>query len=232
MNESIDVQYFNNDLNVYLHAAKLIKNEFDAQSKTIGFATGGTMIPLYRLLKDKPIDFSNVVSFNLDEYVGLAPYHPSNYHEFMNDQIYQYKRFKKSYIPDGNAIDLQVEIDNYEILVQESKLDLQILGVGVNGHIGFNEPGTSFSSKTHLVELSASTRKENAKYFLNNYVPYFAITMGIQTILSAKQILLIAMGEKKRAPLEALLSGVIDEACPITALNLHKNVKVLTNLIL
>lgn len=215
---------------VYEQAIELIKKEVDGQEKTIGFATGGTMIPLYNLLKFNPIDFKRVIAFNLDEYVGLPLHHESSFQEYMNRQLYDFKRFKKTYIPNGNAIDLHQEAADYEHLVEKYQIDLQVLGVGVNGHIGFNEPGTSFSSKTNLVELTSSTRMENAKYFRENEAPFLAITMGIQTILSAKQIVLIAMGENKRAPLEKLLSGAIDENYPITALNLHRDVIVLSNL--
>ena len=232
MTNIIEYQSFTRDLDVYNHAVNLIIEKFDSQANTIGFATGSTMIPLYQLLKNGPIDFKKVVSFNLDEYVGLRMGHPGSFHTFMKEHIFQYKNFKKNYVPNGNASDLSGEMEMYEHLLEKHRIDFQILGVGVNGHIGFNEPGTSFSSNTHLVELTSSTRNENAKYFPGHSAPSHAITMGIKSILSAKQILLIAMGEKKRAPLEALLSGVIDESCPITALNLHSNVSVLTNLTL
>lgn len=216
---------------LYSRAVDILADKLKNGANTFGLATGGTMIPLYEKLRNSHLDFSQCTSANLDEYVGISPNHPESYHTFMEQQLFRNKPFKATYIPNGLAEDIQAEAMRYEQLLNSMTVDLQLLGVGVNGHIGFNEPGTSFQSYTHVVELAASTRNSNARFFNEmDEVPKQAITMGIASILRAECILLLAVGENKRAPIEALLKGDVTEDCPVTSLCRHKDVIVLTNL--
>jgi glucosamine-6-phosphate deaminase len=217
--------------NLYKRALEIIEAELATGSTTFGLATGGTMEPLYEKIRESSLDFSQCTSFNLDEYVGLPTNHPESYYSFMKKQLFDVKPFAHSYLPNGEALDIVLEAKKYEEKLKHSKLDFQLLGVGVNGHIGFNEPGTSFQSVTHVVELTESTRKANSRFFKTmEEVPKKAITMGISSILQARSILLIAIGEKKRPALEQLLSGQKTEQVPVTALNNHPNVIVLTDI--
>ncbi|MEG0261204.1 MAG: glucosamine-6-phosphate deaminase [Lysinibacillus sp.] len=217
--------------NLYNRAVDLMTEQLNGGANTFGLATGGTMLPLYEKLRSSELDFSNCQSVNLDEYVGIPQSHPESYKSFMNTQLFGVKPFKQSFLPDGEASDVQAEAINYENILKSSELDFQLLGIGENGHIGFNEPGTPFASETHVVELTDSTREANARFFDSiDEVPKEAITMGIASIMRAKCILLIAVGEKKRAALEALLYGEMTENTPVTCLQQHPNVIVLTDL--
>ena len=217
--------------NLYTRAMEIIEAELENGSTTFGLATGGTMEPLYAKLRESSLDFSRCTSFNLDEYVGLHTSHPESYSFFMKKQLFDVKPFAQSFLPNGEALDVALEAKVYEDKLNCNRLDFQLLGVGVNGHIGFNEPGTSFHSFTHVVELTESTRKANARFFDSiEEVPKKAITMGIASILKARSILLIAIGEKKRHALEQLLTGQKTEQVPVTALIDHPNVIVLTDI--
>ncbi|MGG0657617.1 glucosamine-6-phosphate deaminase [Rummeliibacillus pycnus] len=216
---------------LYDRAFHIVKEQKNKGAKTFGLATGGTMLPLYERIRKSSLDFSNCISVNLDEYVGLPKEHSQSYISFMKKQLFNTNPFKVSYLPNGEAENPEEEAVRYENVLKSIDLDFQILGVGENGHIGFNEPGTSFTSETHVVTLTASTRKANARFFNSiDEVPTQAITMGIGTIMRAHQILLIAVGEKKRTALQALINGDISEEIPVTALNKHDHVIVLTNL--
>lgn len=223
-----------NDLGaLYDRAFIVVKNALDKGSKNFGLATGGTMLPLYDRIRNSDLDFTQCESVNLDEYVGLPKAHPESYIAFMKQQLFNDKPFKKSNLPNGEAVDPHVEAARYEMLLQQMTLDFQLLGIGENGHIGFNEPGTPFDSETHVVELEESTRIANARFFNSlDEVPTKAITMGISSIMRAEQILLIAVGEKKRPALEALLKGEVTEEIPVTILKKHPNVIVLTDLVI
>lgn len=170
------------------------------------------MEPLYAKICQTDVDFSHCISFNLDEYVGLEATHKQSYAYYMNKHLFNQKPFLASYLPDGLAVDPLVETARYEGLLQQYPLDFQLLGIGQNGHIGFNEPGTPFASLTHLVTLEESTRQANARFFSSiDEVPTQAYTMGIQSIMRAKCILLLAVGEAKREVLERLLSLIIQK---------------------
>ncbi|MFG3611975.1 glucosamine-6-phosphate deaminase [Rummeliibacillus stabekisii] len=216
---------------LYNRAFQLIEEQKDNGAKTFGLATGGTMLPLYERIRNSSIDFSNCESVNLDEYVGLPKEHPESYLSFMTQQLFKKKPFKNSHLPNGEATNPEEEAKRYEELLQSLTLDFQLLGVGENGHIGFNEPGTSFDSETHVVDLTPSTRTANARFFESiDEVPEKAITMGIKSIMRAKYILLIAVGEKKRDAIKSLIDGNVTEEVPVTVLNNHSNVIVLTDL--
>ncbi|MEG0471550.1 MAG: glucosamine-6-phosphate deaminase [Solibacillus sp.] len=216
---------------LYTRAVEIIAEQLNDGAKVFGLATGGTMLPLYENIRKSDLDFSQCTSFNLDEYVGLAQEHPESYHSYMKEQLFDYKPFKQSFLPDGQSPHSDAEAQRYENLLKENRQDFQLLGLGENGHIGFNEPGTSFTSETHVVQLEQSTREANARFFHSiDEVPNYAITMGIHSILRAKTILVIALGEKKRAALEALKSGSQTEQIPVTSLQTHHNVIVLTDI--
>lgn len=227
----LTVKTFDNTDALYEYASQFLQQKVKEGAKTFGLATGGTMQPLYKNLRESDVDFSQSVSFNLDEYIGLPENHPEGYFTYMHKELFDEKPFAKSYIPNGLAEDAEGEAEKYNELLAEQQVDIQLLGVGENGHIGFNEPGTPFTEKTHVVTLTPSTREANARFFASiDEVPMKAITMGIDNIMQAKEVLIIAVGEKKRAALEALLKGEQTTEWPITALQQHPNTIVLTDL--
>lgn len=206
----------------------------DQPDSVLGLATGGTPLGFYRALVDRYkqglVSFADAVTFNLDEYVGLDPDNPASYRYYMEQHFFRHVDLlpEHCHLPNGKAADLVAECEGYETAIaSHGGIDLQILGIGVNGHIGFNEPGTAFSSKTHIATLAESTRRQNARYFPTpDDVPTEAITMGIDTIMQAKKIILLAFGEHKKPALEHLKSGRISEDFPATILRKHADVTV------
>lgn len=201
-----------------------------------GLATGGTPIGMYRhlseLLASSPLKTDALKTFNLDEYIGLPPSDPNSFYSFMKEQVYKPWNLQadQCFIPDGNAADLEKECERYEAMIDQYGIDVQLLGVGKNGHIGFNEPGTRFDALTQVVELKPSTRKANARFFPStDDVPTHAVTMGIGSILKAKEIVLIASGEAKAEAVYALVHREQTEDWPITALKQHRNVTVIVD---
>ncbi|OPA80211.1 glucosamine-6-phosphate deaminase [Paenibacillus selenitireducens] len=201
----------------------------------LGLATGSTPIGIYqeliRTYQNGHVSFKHVTSFNLDEYVGLPEGHPESYRTFMNNQLFNHIDIplEQTYVPNGNAADLASEGARYDEMMSTSKqIDLQILGLGHNGHIGFNEPDEVLSSGTHLVQLKESTREANARFFNSiDEVPTQAITMGVGTILKAKMIMLVVRGRDKAAIVKRALQGPITTDCPASLLQTHSNVVVL-----
>ncbi|WP_261129314.1 glucosamine-6-phosphate deaminase [Bacillus sp. Marseille-Q3570] len=201
----------------------------------LGVATGGTPARTYEHLVDKvlneTLDLSKITTVNLDEYVGLARDHEESYWRYIYEHLYEPLNLSidNALVPDGLSANLQAECLRYEkVIEQVGGVDLQILGVGRNGHIGFNEPGTSFESKTHVVELTESTRKANARFFdRKEEVPSQAITVGISTIMKSRSILLLASSPEKSEAVHALLSGTIDQDWPVTVLNEHPSVTLI-----
>ncbi|GLC88826.1 glucosamine-6-phosphate deaminase [Lysinibacillus piscis] len=225
------VERFSSKEALYDRAVAIITQVKNDGATTFGLATGGTMEPLYAKIRETNIDFSESLSYNLDEYVGLSATHEQSYAYYMQQHLFQYKPFKASHLPNGLANDVVAEAAKYEDLLQQQPLDFQLLGIGQNGHIGFNEPGTSFDSLTHLVELEESTRQANARYFDTiDEVPTQAFTMGIQSIMRAKCILLLAVGEAKHEVLKRVLASEYTEEVPASALTKHPNVIILTDL--
>lgn len=184
----------------------------------LGLATGGTMMPLYKELRKRKIDWSKVKTFNLDEYVGIKKKKDS-YHYFMDKYLFSKINIKRknTHFPKNKDYDSEIR--------KAGGIDLQILGIGVNDHIGFNEPRSSFTSKTRVVNLSDETRRSNSRFFQSlNSVPKKAITMGISTILKAKEIYLIATGRKKALAIQKAVECKPNEKIPATALKKHKRV--------
>lgn len=207
------------------------------EQPVLGLATGSTPEGLYHSMiqknKEDRISFKNVVTFNLDEYVGLKSDNPNSYRYYMDDKLFNYIDIKKenTHVPNGIAEDIVNESSVYEELIQNyGSIDLQILGIGLNGHIGFNEPGTSFTSRTHIVELDESTRQANARFFDSiDDVPTQALTMGIGTIMDSKKIVLLVSGENKADTVERLVSGEVSEDFPASILKEHADVTIIAD---
>ncbi len=208
-------------------AFNLIKEAIDSGAKVLGLATGSTPETLYKEMRESELDFSDMISINLDEYVGLSADHPQSYHTFMKKNLVSAKPFKKTFIPDGLG-DEEAEIKRYNKIIEEYPIDLQILGIGTNAHIGFNEPGTSFLQETHVEELTSATIEANKRYFESEKeVPKYAFSMGIKSIVSAKQIILMAYGEEKAEAVNQMINGSITEQVPASILQTHDNVTVI-----
>lgn len=216
-----------------LKAADLVAAAMKAPDGCVlGLPTGKTPVGLYRELVARRLDWRRVRTFNLDEYVGLAPAHPASFHSFMQRNLFgRCPEPPRWEMPDGCAPDLSAECARYEAAVSAAgPIDLLILGLGRNGHIGFNEPGSPLDSKTRVVGLSAETRAVNREDFPpGEEVPARAITMGIGTILKARRILLLASGAEKAPALKAALTGPVTPALPASALQLHSDVTVLAD---
>lgn len=197
---------------------------------TLGLATGSTTVGIYkelvRLHQEQGLDFSRVVTFNLDEYLGIAPEHPQSFHRFMRENFFAHVNVarKNIHIPDGTiGGDYEEYCAAYERAIRETGgIDLQILGIGRNGHIGFNEPTSSFGSRTRLKVLTNETLEDNRKFFgAGEEVPQCAITMGIGTILEARKILLLATGEAKAETVAEAIEGPITASVTASCLQLH-----------
>jgi glucosamine-6-phosphate deaminase len=195
----------------------------------LGLATGSTPLGLYKELikrnKNKEISFKNITTYNLDEYCGIPQNHEQSYFSFMKENLFNYIdiNLNNTHIPKAEG-DIKLNAENYEKMLEENKLNIQLLGVGRNGHIGFNEPGSDFHLGVHDVQLDEKTIQDNARFFGNdmNKVPKNAITMGIKNILDAEIIVLMANGTKKAEAIESVMSGVVDKNIPVSALNTHK----------
>ncbi|MDR1522323.1 MAG: glucosamine-6-phosphate deaminase [Streptococcaceae bacterium] len=209
-------------------AFKLIKEAHLNGSKVFGLATGSTPLELYKELCESSINFLDSISINLDEYVGLSKGDKQSYWTFMYQHLFIIKPFKKSYIPNGKAVDLAAEAKRYDGVIKDNPIDLQILGIGNNGHIGFNEPKTSFALTTHIVQLTNSTIEANQRFFAKKEdVPTKAISMGIKSIMNAKKILLLAWGEIKAKAIESMIKGPVVKDIPSSILQKHQDVVVI-----
>ena len=219
-------------------ASQYIIDKVKANPKMVlGLATGGTPEGTYkRLIEDhnqNGTSYDGIATFNLDEYVGLSGDHPQSYRHYMNERFFNHIDINKenTYVPRGNTVDAEAECEAYEALMASvGGIDLQILGIGGNGHIGFNEPGTSFQSPTHIVDLAQSTKEANARYFANiDEVPNQAITMGIASIMKSREILLLISGESKHEAYKQLIEGEIKENFPASILRNHPYVTIIAD---
>lgn len=209
----------------------LLKNKPNA---TLGLATGSSPIGLYQQLiesyKKGEISFKNVKTFNLDEYCELPRSHPESYYSFMHRNLFDHVDIDENNIniPNSEVEDLQKECDRYNQLLNAAGIDLQLLGIGANGHIGFNEPGTPFESQTSVIKLTDKTRQDNKRFFNSiDEVPQYAITMGIKNIMQAKAIVLVANGKNKADAINKLINGEVTENFPASILQRHPNVTVI-----
>ena len=213
--------------------ADVIKNNANA---VLGLATGTSPIGIYQNLiamcKNGEISFANVKTVNLDEYVGIDGNHPQSYRYFMNDNLLNHVDIDKSntFVPNGVAENLQTECARYTALVNNLVQDIQLLGIGSNGHIAFNEPGTPFNSTTHVVNLTENTIKDNSRLFEDiSQVPTKALTMGIANIMNAKRILIVANGKNKAQAIYNMIKGPIGPNCPASVLQNHPDVTVIVD---
>ena len=198
----------------------------------LGLPTGSSPVIMYKKLieayNQKRVSFKNVVTFNMDEYVGLPVDHPESYHSFMYNNLFKHIDCpdENIHILNGNASDLEAECANYEMMIQEAGgIDLFIGGVGVDGHIAFNEPGSSLSSRTRQKTLTTETRMVNSRFFGNdmNKVPAFALTVGVGTVMDACEVMVLVNGHAKARALQAAVEGGVSQMFTISALQMHKH---------
>ena len=198
----------------------------------LGLATGSSPIGCYQELirkhKDDGLDFANVTTFNLDEYIGLSAKHPQSYRVFMQENLFDHLNLAtaNTHVPDGLCADIDDHCRQYEKLIRDAgRVDLQLLGIGTNGHIAFNEPGASSDSRTRKIQLAADTIRSNSRFFSSDQdIPKTAITMGVETILEARKIVLIATGNSKADAVATAINGPVDTNCPASFLRLHAEV--------
>ena len=217
-------------------AARFVAREILLKEDAVlALSTGDTPLGMYRELirlnKEGVISFSMVTTFNIDEYVGLAPSHPQSFHYYMKTNLLNHVDIRPElvHIPNGVSADLEEECRRYEEeIARHGGIDLMVLGIGINGHIGFNEPGSDWGTTTRVVTLSEETRRRYAKRFGGlDLVPIQAITMGIKTIMNAKKILLIASGEEKARIIREALCGPVTQLIPASVLQLHPEVTII-----
>ena len=221
-----------------MQAAGIVAAQISRKKNTVlGLPTGQTPLGMYQELikrfRKGEIDFSQVITFNLDEYYGLSSEHPQSYNYYMWQTFFNNINIKKEnvFIPDGVTKNVQEECRYYESLIEEKGgIDLQFLGIGDNGHIGFNEPAIALNSKTHLVNLSQATIEANSRFFNDiEEVPRKALTMGMGTILKAKQIILLASGMKKAPAIAKTINGKVSTEIPASLLQLHRDVIIIVD---
>lgn len=209
-------------------AFDLFKEALDKGVKVLGLATGSTPVKFYEEVVNSNLDLSELTSINLDEYVGLDGSSTQSYRYFMQSHLFDKKPLKETFVPDGKAADLEAYVKEYDKIIAEHPIDWQILGIGQNGHIGFNEPGTSFAVKTHVVDLAPSTIAANARFFdKESDVPGQAISMGIASIMKSKQLVLMAFGAEKSEAVKGMIEGEITEQLPASILQRHDDVTVI-----
>lgn len=209
--------------------ADLVRNKPDC---VLGLATGSTPVPLYgeliRMHREEGLDFSKVTTFNLDEYYGLGPSHEQSYRHFMQTHLFTGINVPESriHVPSGTAPDIDAACAYYEDMIEEAGgIDIQVLGIGSDGHIAFNEPGSSLASRTRLVILDEQTISDNARFFQNPQdVPRFAVTMGVGTVLEASQCLMLANGANKAQIVAQAIEGPVTSQITASALQLHSDV--------
>jgi glucosamine-6-phosphate deaminase len=211
-------------------AFEIIQQAMKDGIHTLGLATGSTPITLYQEMTNSDLDFSNMTSVNLDEYVGLGGEDKQSYRYFMNENLFNQKPFKETFVPNGKAEDLQAECQRYDDVIATHPIDIQILGIGRNGHIGFNEPGTPLDSKTSVVNLTESTIEANKRFFDKvEDVPTKAVSMGIGSILQGKKMILMAYGEDKADAIKGMVDGPVTTHLPASALQNHADVVVIVD---
>lgn len=210
----------------------------DKPKPVLGLATGSSPIGMYEKIVESynrnEIDLANVVTYNLDEYCGIDRNHEQSYYSFMHENFFKHVNVKEENINipsgQGTEADYIKSCDDYNLLLRENEIDIQVLGIGSNGHIAFNEPGTPFGTKTHCVELDENTREDNSRFFGSiDEVPTHAISMGLANIMKSKKIILIATGANKAEALRRMIQGDVTEQMPASILQFHPDVVILTD---
>ncbi|MFC5406987.1 glucosamine-6-phosphate deaminase [Cohnella soli] len=232
----MNILTFDSDAKLNEAAANIIIGQIQTTPRAVlGLATGGTPVGIYKQVVKEfergMFSFRNVSTFNLDEYVNIPVEHPESYHSYMKSNLFAHIDLPEAqcHIPDGNAADLTEECRSYDEAIElAGQIDLQLLGLGHNGHIGFNEPAHALTKGTHIVELAQETREANARFFDSiDQVPKQALTMGVGTILKAKKILLVVKGADKADIVKSALQGPITTDVPASLLQTHPNLIVL-----
>ena len=232
----MEIRIFDTVQEASVAGAEIIEKVIKSKSKTVlGLATGSTPVPMYKELIRRnaagELDFANVYTYNLDEYIGLDGTHDQSYRYFMNVNLFDHINIKKenTHVPCGTGADHAADAKAYdEAIVAEGGIDVQVLGIGNNGHIGFNEPGDVFYMGTHVVDLTDSTIDANKRFFAHREdVPKQAITLGMGGIMRAKKVVLLAFGENKADAVRAMVHGEIDPKCQASILKVHGDVVVL-----
>ena len=216
-------------------AFKVMKTVLDKGNPVLGLATGSSPVGLYKEMirdhKENGTSYKNILTWNLDEYVGIPRTHEQSYWTFMHENLFNFIDIPEEniHVPVGESEDEEAECVKYEESMKGQTVDIQVLGIGSDGHIAFNEPGTPFDSLTHLMDLTEQTRKDNARFFDNdiNQVPKRSITMGLASIMRAKKIIVIATGENKAEAVYGMLKGPKTTDCPASILQDHPDVTVL-----
>lgn len=217
-------------------AAAMISSQIILKHDSVlGLATGDTPLGMYKELietyKRDEVDFTDVTTFNLDEYYGLNRENPQSYYYYMNNNLFKHINIKteNTHIPNGTAPDIDEECANYENKIKKAGgIDIQVLGIGKNGHIGFNEPDVNFEAETHLVHLDESTIQANSRFFSSEKdVPVTALSMGIKTIMQSKKIVLLASGEGKAEAIYKTIKGKINPEVPASILQLHPDATII-----
>lgn len=216
-------------------AFEVFQPVMEKEYPVLGLATGSSPVGLYqRMIKDHKengTSYANAVSFNLDEYVGLPRQHKESYYTFMHENLFNHIDIKEqnTHVPNGETTNPEQECMDYENALKQVSVDVQILGIGSDGHIAFNEPGASFDSETHVMELTQQTRQDNARFFDGdiNQVPTLAITQGLASIMRAKKIILVATGANKAEAVKGMIEGEKTVDCPASILQDHADVTVI-----
>ncbi len=232
----MEIRIFENKESLSRAAAKYFIEVINEETApVIGLATGSTPLGMYKKLIEAhnkgKVDFKAVVTYNLDEYCGLTKNHPQSYFTFMQENFFNHVNIdlKNTHIP-STELPPEEACIKYNESLNENEIDIQVLGIGSNGHIAFNEPGTPFGSRTHYVELNEETRQANSRFFNSiDEVPKFAITMGLSNIMKSKKIILIATGVNKSEALRKMILGEVTEDMPASVLQFHPNVVILTD---
>ena len=213
-------------------ANMIVEQVNEKPNSVLGFATGASPIPTYNHLVKAyaggKVSFKDITTFNLDEYCDLPQSDKNSYYTFMHENLFNHIDVKEENVNflNGNAEDADAECQRYDDLLTEKKIDIQLLGVGRNGHIGFNEPANKFTKGTFKVRLTQSTIDANSVYFDEDTMPHFALTMGTVSIMKSKQIIMIATGRSKQDAIYGMVNGDITPACPASVLQLHPNVHI------
>ncbi|MBQ7637279.1 MAG: glucosamine-6-phosphate deaminase [Clostridia bacterium] len=227
----MDIRVFDGKKKLASFAADLFSEVIKNNARPVlGLATGASPIDTYKELIKRfnagELSFKNVTTFNLDEYCGLPKNDKNSYYTFMMENLFDHVDIdlKNVNIPDGNAEDPEAYAKEYEEKIKAAGgIDIQLLGIGVNGHIGFNEPTDRFSEGTHVVKLTDSTIEANSRYFTDSEMPRYAVTMGVGSIMAAKKIVLIATGRAKAQAVFETVKGEVTPSCPASILQTHKD---------
>ena len=225
----MDVRILNTPEQIAVAAGEIFVRLVKENPKAkLGLATGASPVKMYQYLisqyENGYLDFSEVTSYNLDEYCDLPRSDKNSYYTFMHENLFSHINIKEEHVhlPNGNAADMDAECRRYDRLLADiGGVDVQLLGIGTNGHIGFNEPADVFTEGTYKVKLTDSTIRSNSIYFDEGKMPHYAVTMGVGTIMTAKKIVLIATGESKADAMRAMIRGEVTPHCPASILQTH-----------